>query len=509
MIREDIKLIKETFQEVSDLVTPTMGAKGRLAMIHKDMDRPTLTDDGVTVARECFNMKGIKRSIAVSVIEAAATTEREAYDGTTLTILMVNELYKFGLSTIKQGIHPQQAADYVQNLIEDTRKELQNFKIEPTEELLKSLATISTKIPVIGDIVYEAHKAAGDDMNVIIEHDREGTKTLVEHVDGMVLESGYFSEVMRSFTNDGNGKTVFEDATIVMLSAGFLSQMNIQKFFESIPSEGMGLPFVFIITPKFNPESLQYLLQILVENKFQFQFVFLNEEFEDELFLDLAAKTGGKIQDAALNSLEYKYGDCGYAKKIVISKDQTIITGTSGDASDRIKAYKKELKKDQYTIGVVRYNALMRRLGALEKGVTKIKLVAATVTEYQTIRLKLDDAIGAVKCAIRDGLVAGSGKPLFILAQSYRNKNIRRALEAPLITILENAGLKQHISVIRKEDKKHPTNVEFGVDVKANEFGNLVELGIVDSYTSVDSALKNAASVASQYLRAYTLIGKE
>lgn len=490
------KIIKKTFQKINDLVVPTMGAKGRLAVIHKDFDRPMLTDDGVTVARETVNLKDFEQTIAISIIEAASNTEREAFDGTTLTILLTNELYKQGLKWVRRGLDEQSAADRLVKEVEHVRELLKKEKFEATPELLKSLAVISTKIPAIGEIVYKAHQLAGDDMNIVIEHDRDGQQTSVEHVDGMVIESGYFSEVMKQFATEED-KTIFYDAHIALLSSGLMTQTNIKEFLMSIPSEAVGFPFVFFITPQFNPESLQFLLQVLIENKFNFQFVFLNEESVDELYLDIAAKTGSFIQDAAYNSIQYKYEHCGIAGKIEISKDKTIITKAHGNVTQRIKTYQKELKKDMYTIGVTRYHTIKRRLAALEKGITKIKLAASTVTEFVTIRMKLDDAIGAVKTAIKEGLVIGGGKTLYNIS---RHSVLKKALRAPLKQIINNAGMPFLRGV--NADQKNIINV---VTQKVEPWD---KEGIVDSYLSVDSALRNASSIASQYLRTYILIRK-
>ena len=492
----DKKIIKQTFQKINDLVVPTMGAKGRLAVIHKDFERPMLTDDGVTVARETVNLKDFEQTIAISMIEAASNTEREAYDGTTLTVLLTNEFYKQGLKWIRRGADAQSAADRLLKEVEDVREKLQPYRFPATPELLKQLAVISTKIPVIGDIVSQAHEKAGDEMNIVIEHDREIQQTKVEHVDGMVIESGYFTEVMKQFANEED-KSVFKEAHIAILSSGLMTQTNIKEFLMSIPSEAVGYPFVFFITPQFNPESLQFLLQALIENKFTFQFVFLNEESIDELFLDIAAKTGAVIQDAAYNSISYKYEHCGIAGKIDISKDKTIITGAHGDVKTRIRAYQKELKKDMYTIGVTRHHTIKRRLASLERGITKIRLAASTVTEFVTIRMKLDDAIGAVKTAIKDGLIWGGGKPLYRIGNESA---LKKALQAPMKQIIKNAGLTVHPSI-----NKHATVIMNVVSGKTEHWD---KEGIVDSYMSVDSALRNASSIAAQYLRAYILIRK-
>jgi len=498
MKTESIKIVKETFQEIADLVTPTMGAKGRFAVIGQDFDRPSLTDDGVTVAREARRMTGFKKMVAISMIEAASNTEKEAYDGTTLTVLLTNEFYKTGLRWIKRGMHPQLAADRLVKEVNEVREELTKHKIEKIDrDIVKSIATISTKIPIIGEIVAQAYEVAGDDMNIIIEHSREGV-TGVEHIDGMVLESGYMSEIMQSLCNQDD-KTVMTNAHLVLLSEGMLTQGDTKEFFRSIPQENMKDPFVFFITPNFNPESLKLLIDTLIQNKFIYQFVFLNEENVGELFLDIAAKTNGFIQDSNLGTSDYKFEHCGLAGKIIIEQNKTTILDSDGDVSARIKSYKKELKKNKFKIGSNRIVTVTRRLSALEKGITKIKLGAATVTEYTTIKMKLDDAIGAVKCTLQHGALLGAGKALFTIG---RDKPVlKKALQKPLKTILKNAGLRYNKKIAKK--------YETGIDVKTGKLVNLYEEGIIDSYDSIDIALKNAVSISSNYLRAFILISKD
>jgi Chaperonin GroEL (HSP60 family) len=264
------KIIKETFQEISDLVTGTMGAKGRLAVLKQDMDRPLLTDDGVTVARKAYSMEGLKRLPAISMVEAASNTEKEAYDGTTLTVLLTNAFYQLGLKWIKpkilggEGLHPQLAADKIERSATHIRCKLKKTAKKLRGCDVRNLATITTKIPAVGEIVESAYKLAGEQMNIVVEHDMNETETKVEHSEGIVLNSGYMSEVMRAFCNEKD-KTVFTNAALVLLSEDMMSQTMLLNFIKSLPNEVP--PLVFMITSKFNPESLKILLDLLVPNQ--------------------------------------------------------------------------------------------------------------------------------------------------------------------------------------------------------------------------------------------------
>ena len=500
------KIIKQTFQKIANIVTGTMGAKGRMAIINDEFGRPILTDDGVTVAKECLHLEGFERMLAIAMVEASSNTEKVAYDGTTLTVLLTNELYKQGLRWVRRGMHPQQAADKLISLVNHVRNILLSCKFKPNNKQIKQLATITTKIPLIGDLVAQAHNKAGDSMNVIIEHDRKETQHSIEHTDGMILDAGYFTKELGQLCNEGD-KTVFKNAHLALLAEGQLTQIDLANFFRSIPEDYIKDPFVFFVTNAFNPESMKMLLDTLISNKILFQMVFLNDSNPEEVFLDLAVKTDGCMQSSALGTSEYKFRDCGLADSITIEADKTTIIRKTRDKkalAKRIEAYKKELKDKKYTLGSIRENQITRRLSNLESGVTKIKIAVPTITEYMTIKLKLDDAIGAVKCAIKNGVLVGGGKALYNIG-THDVRELRKPLQAPMKTIIKNSGLKVGLKML-KEMKRMPWS---GLNVKTGSFVDLIQNGIIDSFDSIDKALENAVSIAANYLRGYIIIKKD
>ena len=499
-------IIKKTFQKIADIVTGTMGAKGRMAVINDEFGRPILTDDGVTVAKECLHLEGFEKMLAIAMVEASSNTEKVAYDGTTLTVLLTNELYKQGLRWVKRGMHPQIAADRLLTLVNQVRQQLIVNKFKPSKKQIQQLATITTKIPLIGELVAKAYDKAGDSMNVIIEHDRKELQHSIEHTDGMIINAGYFTKELGQLCNDGD-KTVFTNAHLVLLAEGQLTQIDLSNFFKSIPQENIKDPFVFFITNAFNPESMKMLLDTLISNQITFQMVFLNEANPEEVFLDIAAKTDGLIQSSALGTSEYLFNYCGLADSITIEADKTTIIRNTIDKKkleSRIQDYKKEIKDKKYTLGSIRENQITRRLANLESGVTKIKIAVPTITEYMTIKLKLDDAIGAVKCAIKNGVLIGGGKALYNLGITTF-KELRKPLTAPMKTIIKNSGLKVGLS----DSLLIKANPEIGMNVKTGEVVNLIGDGIIDSFDSIDKALENAVSIAANYLRAYIIIKKD
>jgi chaperonin GroEL len=494
------KIIADTFQKIADMVVPTMGAKGRMAVIEDEFSRPILTDDGVTVAKQAYGFDGFEKMVALSMVEAANNTEKTAYDGTTLTVLLTNELYKQGLRWIKAGLHPQVAADKLLELVGKAKEELKKYKIRLTEGQVANLSTIVTKIPAIGALVAEAYRKSSATMNVVTEHERIKEESYVEFTSGMTLDAGYMSESLKTLCNE-NDKTIFDNPYIAVLKEGIFTQLDTQRFFSSMPESAVRSPFVFIISSKFNPESLKLLLDTLTENKFKFQIIFINDVSQEELFLDIAAYTGGTAQDA-VNGTEFDFKSLGKAKAITIEQNKTTIIAEAPNGKallQRIKSYKKEIDEKAYTTGMNRANVITRRLANLESGITKIKIYAPTVTEYMTVKLKLDDAIGAVKTATKKGIAIGAGKALWNVA--FDVPELKDVLRKPMLTILSNAGLK----VTKTAGLKN----SIAINVVSKDEVNLLEAGIVDSYASIETSLTNASSIAANYLRAYILIKKD
>lgn len=495
-------MVSETFEEVANLVVPTMGAKGLYVAINQDFDKPTLTDDGVTVAREAAKMDGFKRMISMDMIEAANNTEKEALDGTTLTVLLTNELYKVGVSKIEEGLHPQVVADHIDADIRVARKFLEKERMRMGKKYVKDIATISTKIPEIGKIVTQAYAVAGKDMNVLIEHDRDHMGMTLEHSSGYTMESGYMTDAMKGLCPDGE-KWEASNCWVVLMKEGIMTQAGINKFFQSIPSEHTGDPFLFVLNPNFNPNTLRVLIDTLIENKFDFQFIFVNEAKMDDVYMDCAAVTGGTVQDASTGVGEYEFKYCGNAKHVVVEQEKSLFNFThNSEVQVRIDSYREKLEKKRYKLNQVDRVMYERRLGSLTNGIVKIKVGVPTVTEYKIIQLKLDDAIGAVRKAFKYGIVLGGGRALLNVSTKVSDMCwITEALRKPSEVICNNAGVDTNWRASAERT--------VGMDVTKNKLVDLRAAGILDSYLSIDEALKNASSIACAYLRTNTLMQKE
>ena len=490
------KIILDSLKELNDIVVPTMGARGMLAAISEEMDRPTLTDDGVTVIKQCARMEGWGKVVASGAIEAAHNTEKVAYDGTTLTVMMTYELYKLGYEMIKKGMHPQVAAEKIAAEIEDVIKNLRDSGTNlASEDGVQAVATISTKIPRLGEIIKDAYVKAGLGMNILVEHDRTRNGISIEHVDGYTIHSGYMSDVMKAFCNIEGDVTELENCKVALLKEGIMTQTGITKFFNSIPKEEMGSPIVFMVDPGFNPEALRIIIETVINNSLKCQFVFMNEPQVEDLYLDIAAVTGGKVQDAAVGIKEYLWEHCGMANKIRIEKDKTLITG-AGKVTERIKEYNKRLSQDKFSLAESLKILMEQRLSCLTGGITTIMVGVPTIIEFKTLKLKLEDGIGAVREALRRGVQLGGGKALYNL--SDKHPLLKGILKRPLTQICYNAGVKPKASLLK--------NMAVGIDVVSKKYVNLREAGLIDSSASIEEALLNASSIACNYLKTYIII---
>jgi chaperonin GroEL len=482
---EALEMIRDTFKKVHDLVVPTMGAKGLMAIINDPFGQPTLTDDGVTVIKSLRNFEGFKQMILKSMIEAAHNTERLAFDGTTLTVQMLWKIFEYGYNRILEGEHPQIVADNIQQIIEKILLKIEPIDMKPN--MVKHVASIATKIPELGEVIERVYHVAGRDMNILIAHAQGAKGMKIEHSEGMVLNSGYMTPALKD-----NGLE-FKNARIALLKTGSFSKQSVNQFFGSITN--IETPIVYVVTPDFNPEAMRMIIETSMSNSMTFQFVFLNEGATEDLYLDLAALTSGKIQDPAYGIKEYTFDMCGTVEYIKIGQFSTVINQpTNFRVQERIEKYNEKLESDKYSLSEKDKVMITNRLGSLTNKLVKLWVGAPSLLEFSAIKLKLDDAIGAVKKAFQYGVVIGGGKALFNLRNEF--KDFAAVLEAPHRQILQNAGY---------ELPDYRTSA-WGVDVSTGRKVELIQHGIIDGYASIRESLINASSIATGYLKAYALI---
>jgi chaperonin GroEL (HSP60 family) len=324
----------------------------------------------------------------------------------------------------------------------------------------------------------------------------------LEHTSGYTMESGYMTDAMKNLCPDGE-KWEANGCWVVLMKEGIMTQAGINKFFQSIPSEHTGDPFLFVLNPNFNPNTLRILIDTLIENKFNFQFIFVNEAKMDDVYMDCAAVTGGTVQDASTGVGEYEFKYCGKADHVCVEQEKSLFNFTHNpEVQVRIDSYREKLEKKRYKLNQVDRVMYERRLGSLTNGIVKIKVGVPTVTEYKIIQLKLDDAIGAVRKAFKYGIVLGGGRALLNVSTQMSNMCwITEALRKPSEVICNNAGVDTNWRASAERT--------VGMDVTRNKLVDLRAAGILDSYLSIDEALKNASSIACAYLRTNTLMQKE
>lgn len=486
--------IKSTFHKVRELVAPTMGAKGRMAVIDQVMGQPIITDDGVTVVKHLANFTGFEKPIMKSMIEGAHNTEREAFDGTTLTILMTDELYAKGYDMIEAGQHPQDVADYIEA---EVLKIIDAIEVhEMNDERVKHVATIATKMPAMGEIVEMAYKKAGKAMDVIIEHKPGSRGINLEHSKGITISCGFQTQMLNP-SKENVTFSKFTKAKIALLKSGNMTEHMIRNFFNSIPQDEVGVPIIFAITENFNNEAMRVIIEFMTENRLPFQFIFMNEPYPDDLYLDLAALSDGVVLDPQSGVKDYLYEHCGTFESGEIRVDKSILVG-SGSNAKRVTYYTNRLKDKKYKLSQIEEQMIRTRLAGLTSGLVKLIVGTPTLLEFSAIRLKLDDAIGAVRKAWEDGVVRGAGKALYNLKAEF--KDFADILTIPHETILGNAGIEKLPTY-----KVHRN----GWDVVKNKRVDLLESGIIDSAASIKYALIHATSIACNYLRCYVLIKEE
>ncbi|MDD4068899.1 MAG: TCP-1/cpn60 chaperonin family protein [Candidatus Izemoplasmatales bacterium] len=524
----DLDIIDQTINKLAGIVIPSMGAKGRMALIERGaFDKPLITDDGVTIAKESMKVfTHEERPIYSLCIEALHNVEKTAFDGTTLTILMIKAFHQYAKRLTKEGVDQQLVSEAVLKRASEIVKILDEMKMtEVTPEIIENVATVATKIKQIGKMIAETHKIAGNEMNIVIQHDQSKGDYIhtIKAEDGYVLEDeGYHLDENVNFTTDDKRSyTEYEHARLVFLSSGGFEFQPMLNFFKSLPTEDVP-PLIFFLPKQYDANTLLNILNIMIESnkKFaetgqesrimRFQFVYLHKNTSDRKFRDLAAYTNGVIQDEVLGTKDYKFENCGFAKKIIIYKGRTIILkedqkNNAFAVDARVKEYNEYLERNKFQLMEVDRVDIIKSISALTSSIVKIMLAVPTRSEYEFLKLKFDDAIGTVKMTIRNGYLLGGGKSLFNVGKGFysqKNKEILEITQAPIKQITSNAGYK--FKDVLKSGKLIGEDYIF--NVMKGKWEPASEEGIYDSYEAYRSAILNASSVVSQLILTYVYI---
>jgi chaperonin GroEL len=495
-------------------VKVTLGPKGRNVIIQKSFGSPTVTKDGVTVAKEIELEDKYEDMGAKMVKEVASKTSDVAGDGTTTATVMAEAIYNEGLRAVVAGVNPMLMKRGMDKAVADIVEQLHKLssKVSTTKET-EQVATVASNFDTeVGKMIAEATEKVGKD-GVITVEEGKSLKTEVEWVEGMQFDRGYLSPYF--VTNPATMEAVLEDAYILIHEKKISSVKDLVPVLEKVAQTGKPL---LIIAEEVEGEALATLVINKLRGTFRCAAVKAPGygDRRKAMLEDIAVLTGGKpIFEALGIDLEnVGLGDLGQAKKVLIDKDNTTIIEGSGkhDAiKGRIEAIRREIAdtKSDYD-----REKLEERLAKLAGGVAKINVGAATESEMKEKKARVEDALHATRAALEEGILPGGGVALLRAAKSVKPVSdatpdertgyeiIVRACSAPIHQIAENAGQDGGVVVAKVAEGKG----NFGYDALKDEYTDLVKAGIIDPTKVTRSALQNAASVSTLLLTSDALI---
>jgi chaperonin GroEL len=499
--------IKRGVDKLADAVKVTLGPKGRNVVLDKGFGSPTITKDGVTVAKEIELEDKFENVGAELVKEVASKTNDVAGDGTTTATVLAQALITEGLKNVTAGSNPLAIRRGIEKGAEAITKELkENISKPVTGEEIENVASISANDAEIGKTIAQAMKEVGENGVITVEESQSfGIET--EVVKGMRFDKGYLSPYM--ITNPERMEAEYTDAHILITDKKISSVQDLLPVLEKVAQTGK--KEMVIIADEVDGEALA----TLVVNKLRGTFNALAVKapgFGDrrkEMLEDIAVVTGGKVisEDVGLKLENTELGDLGEARKVVATKDYTTIVDGKGEPekiSARVESIKKALETTESEFDKEK---LEERLAKLSGGVGVIKVGAATETEMKEKKHRIEDAVSATKAAIEEGIVPGGGVALLRAARALDSVEVqeeerigitilKNSLEDPLRQIAENAG--QYADVVVEKVRDQEGN--FGFNAATGQYGDMVQMGIVDPTKVTRSALQNAASIAGMIL---------
>ncbi len=492
---------------LADAVTVTMGPKGRYVALQRTFGAPTITNDGVSVAKEIELEDNIENMGAQLVKEVATKTNDTVGDGTTTATLLAQAIVNDGLRNVAAGANPlaiRRGIDKAVNAAVDEMKK--QAKPVETKEQIASVGTISAGDPEVGEKIAEAMEVVGKD-GVITVEDSQTFDITIDTVEGMQFDKGYVSAYF--VTDNDRMEAVMKDPYILITDQKISSVQDIMPVLEAVQRAGRGL---LIIAEDIDGEALPTLVLNKIRGALNVCAVKAPGygDRRKRILEDIAVLTGGQ---AALDELGVKVADItadmlGTAKSVTISKDNTVVVGGAGskEAIDaRIAQIKGEMEN---TTSDFDREKLQERLAKLSGGVAVIKVGAATESELKEIKHRVEDALQATRAAVEEGIVAGGGVAFMDAAPALDAVElddpeekigvdiVKKALTAPVATIAKNAGFEGAVVV----DKVAELPAGQGLNSANGEWGDMIEMGVLDPVKVSRVTLQNAASVASLIL---------
>jgi chaperonin GroEL len=500
--------LKRGVDQLAEAVRVTLGPKGRNVVIDKKFGSPTVTKDGVTVAKEVELSDPIENMGAQMVKEVATKTSDLAGDGTTTATVLAQAIFREGLKNVTAGANPMELKRGIDRAVEAVVEQLKVLSVPSAgRKEIAQVGTISANNDKeIGNLIAEAMEKVGKD-GVITVEEAKGLETTLETVEGMQFDRGYLSPYF--VTDPEKMETVLEDPYILIHDKKISAMKELLPLLEKAAQSGKPL---LIISEDVEGEALATLVVNKLRGTLKVAAV-KAPGFGDrrkEMLRDVAVLTGGqviseelgfKLENATLN-------DLGRAKRVVVDKDNTTIVDGKGKPADiqgRIAEIRAAIEKSTSDYD---REKLQERLAKLSGGVAVINVGAATETELKEKKARVEDALHATRAAVEEGIVPGGGVAL-IRAQSVLEKIkgtedekigveiVRRALEEPIRMIAQNAGAEGSIVVARVKESK---DKNFGYNAATDTYEDLVKAGVIDPTKVTRTALQNAASIAGLLL---------
>jgi chaperonin GroEL len=512
--------------QLADAVKITLGPKGRNVVLGRSYGSPTITKDGVTVAKEIDLKDALENMGAQMVREVASKTSDIAGDGTTTATVLAQAIYREGVKTVAAGVNPMSLKRGIDKAVERATAAIKKLSKPVAGDMIAQVGTISANgDAAIGELIAEAMAKVGKD-GVITVEDAKTMDTDLEFVEGMQFDRGYLSPYF--ITNTEKMQAVLANPLILLSEKKISSMRDLLPILEQVAK--LGKP-ILIIAEDVEGEALATLVVNKLRGTINVAAV-KAPGFGDrrkELLQDIAILTGGKVisEDLGIKLENVTVEHLGSAKNVTISKDDTIIIDGAGNTDDlkgRVKTLKAQIEDSSSDYDRER---LQERLAKLVGGVAVIRVGAATETELKEKKARVEDAMNATRAAVEEGIVAGGGVALIRAAKALdkfkvfeTNEDgvsvgdedeqvgvniIRRALEEPLRQIVQNAGKEGAVIVEKVRVSKDPN---YGYNAATETFEDLVAAGIIDPAKVTRCALQNAASIAGLMLTTEALISE-
>ncbi len=493
-------------EKLSRAVKTTLGPRGRNVIIDKKFGSPTVTKDGVTVAKEIELENPFENMGAQMVREVASKTSDIAGDGTTTAIVLAEAIYREGLKNVTAGANPMDLKRGIDKAVESAVESLEKLskKVKDRQEISQVASISANGDETVGEIIAEAMEKVGKDGTITVE-EAKGIETSLDVVEGMQFDKGYLSPYF--VTNTESMECIMEDPYVLLCEKKISNLQDLLPLLQNVAKESKPL---LVISEDVEGEALA----TLVVNKLRGT---LNAcavkapGFGDRrkaMMEDIAILTGGRVisEDLGIKLENVQVADLGRAKRITVDKENTTIVEGSGKSSD-IKGRIQQLRRQiEETTSDYDREKLQERLAKLAGGVAVISVGAATETEMKEKKARVEDALHATRAAVEEGIVPGGGVALIrcqpkIKADAEGDQAIgvdivRKACDAPLRQLVINAGVEG--AIVAQEVKSKKGN--YGYNVATDAFGDMVEMGIIDPTKVTRTALQNAASIASLML---------